>query len=231
VEELSPILFRAYSALRVLAPQSGTLERMMPYDQDRDGLILGEGAGVVLLEREKVAAQRGAPVLAELADWSVTSAAPGDPWRYPADGGALARSLAQVLARCASTDCVVGGVITSASSLREPDRNEARALRRVWGEAIPPVTAPKSLLGHSGAFGGLKVALATLLLNAGFLPPTLHLSRMDPECSLPVVSGRWAPLRGGALVLPATSHGGACATLLMRSPAGACRSASDPYLP
>jgi meromycolic acid 3-oxoacyl-[acyl-carrier protein] synthase II len=165
-----------------------------PFAKDRDGMVLGEGGALMLVETEQHAKARGAKILARLMGASMTSdgydAVKPDPSGEQA-GDAIARAIE--LAGLQPTD--IDHVNAHATGTTFGDLAEAHAIRHALGEHTPAVYAPKAALGHSlGAAGAVEAVLTVQALRDGIVPPTLNLKNQDPEIDLDVVSG--GPRRG-----------------------------------
>ena len=187
-----------------------------PFDLDRDGFVIGEGAGVVVLERESLVRARGARVRAELAGYGASC----DAWRITderpdADGAARAISLCLRDASAEPGD--VGYVNAHGTGTRMNDTTETRALRLAFGNAPPPVSSTKSMIGHvlAGA-GAVELAACVAAIECGFLPPTINLDRPDPECDLDHVANNSRRARLDAAISNSFGFGGQNACLLIR---------------
>jgi len=160
-----------------------------PFDRHRDGFVMGEGAGIVVLETEAHAARRGARVLAELAGYGATAdahhiTAPRE------DGAGAVRAMRIALAKARAVPEDVGYVNAHGTGTVQNDAAEARALAAVFGEGLArlPVSSTKGMHGHCmGAAGGIEAVLCALALQHGVLPPTINYEVPDPECPLDVV--------------------------------------------
>lgn len=182
-----------------------------PFDVDRDGQVLGEGAALLTLERGDFAARRGATVWAELRGCGAASEAvvPGE-----AIGGAsVCAAVERALADADLSPADVGFVSAHGLATRAGDPAEARALRAVLPDC--PVFAPKSYLGNlGGACGAVEAAVAVLSLVAGSVPPTLHCDRPDPECPVNVIrSAHSISARPTCVVVNYTGAGQAAAAV------------------
>ncbi len=176
-----------------------------PFDKDRDGMVLGEGGALMLIETEQHAKARGAPILARVMAAAMSSdgydlVKPDPSGEFAA--GAIARAIE--LAGLSATD--IGHVNAHATGTTWGDAAEARAMRRALGGHNPAVYAPKAALGHSlGAAGAVEAVLTVQALRDGIVPPTLNLKDLDPEIDLDVVSGE--PRRGDYRYAITTSFG------------------------
>ena len=160
-----------------------------PFDKDRDGMVLGEGGAVMLIETEEHAKARGAPILARVMGAAMTSdgydAIEPDPSGLTA-GDAIAHAIE--LAGLTPTD--IDHVNAHATGTTAGDLAEARAIGHALGDHKPAVYAPKAALGHSlGAAGAVEAVLTVQALRDGVVPPTLNLKDLDPQIELDVVAG------------------------------------------
>jgi 3-oxoacyl-[acyl-carrier-protein] synthase II len=162
-----------------------------PFDRDRDGLVNGEGAGVLVLESRTHAERRGARIRGRV----LATAARCEPALRQGrlTGTSLRQAVRAVMGAAGLEPATIGHVKAHGVSTVEMDRIEAQALRAELGDV--PVTAPKSGFGHLGAGGGAVELIASVLaLETGLVPPTLNYDRPDPECPVNVVHGE--PLSG-----------------------------------
>jgi 3-oxoacyl-(acyl-carrier-protein) synthase len=161
-----------------------------PFDADRNGLMLGEGAAAMVLERRSCAERRGVSILARLSGWACGSDA-GGRTGVTADGEGLVRVMRHALARAGLKADGVGYVNAHGTATRLNDPVESRALNAVFGPGcVPPVSSTKPITGHClGATPALEAVIAVEALRAGCLPPTPNLARLDPECAIDAISG------------------------------------------
>ncbi|GAA1743250.1 beta-ketoacyl-[acyl-carrier-protein] synthase family protein [Luedemannella helvata] len=155
-----------------------------PFDRRRNGLVLAEGAGVVILERPEFAAARGATAYAQLLGWGATTDAhhPTTP-RPDGEGAAACMRRALADAGVATTD--IGYLNAHGTSTKLGDAAEALAIRTVFGAHVPPVSSSKAVTGHMlGASGVVEAAACVEALRAQLLPPTHNLDDPDPACEL-----------------------------------------------
>jgi len=185
---LTPGIVRAWEALRVLnAEVVDPAEACRPFSADRNGIVLAEGAAVMVLERLDLALERGAAILGCVAGFGMTSDAAHitDP---QSDGAARAMRLA--LADAALEPAAITHVNAHGTGTKLNDPVETRAIRSVFGDRADSlaVSSTKSMHGHAmGASGAIEAALSLLAVNAGFVPPTINLRVEDPECDLDYV--------------------------------------------
>ncbi len=189
-----------------------------PFDRNRDGLVMGEGAAVLVLERESHARRRGAEILAELAGYAAT----GDAYHITAPdengaGGAQAMRLALQAARVNLDEVDYINAHGTATPLN--DLSETRAIKAAFGEFAYniPVSSTKSMTGHMmGATGALEAIFCTFAVREGLIPPTINYQEPDPECDLDYVpnQAREKPLR--VVLSNAFGFGGHNAVLVIK---------------
>ncbi len=160
-----------------------------PFDAQRDGFVMGAGAGVLLLERLDDALARGAPIYAEIIGYATTADA--HHITEPAPGGAgLARALRKALKKAAIVPEAVDYINAHGTSTKYNDRDETTALHTVFGEHANKlaISSTKSMIGHTmGAAGALETAVTALTLKHGIITPTINYEYPDPECDLDCV--------------------------------------------
>lgn len=202
---------RAWEILRVLTP---TLCR--PFSKDRNGLVLGEGAAVFVLETLDGALTRNAPILAELAGFGTSSDA-ADMLRPDPAGAALAMSLAIADAGLAASD--IHYVNAHGTGTIANDAAETEALGRIFGNTLKdvPVSSTKPIHGHTlGAAGAIELVVTVKALIKQMAPPTINWLEADPNCDLDVVPNKSRPLRIGAAMSNSFAFGGINASLIVR---------------
>jgi 3-oxoacyl-[acyl-carrier-protein] synthase II len=187
-------------------------EASRPFDRDRDGFVLGEGAALLVLEREDHARSRGARIHGYLAGAAITSDAfdivAADP-----DNQARTIDLAVRSAGIAASD--IGFVHAHATSTPLGDLNESLAIARALGTDIA-VTSSKSMTGHLlGASGALGAVVALQAMQAGVLPPTTNVARVDPAVDVDVVTQVGRPTPPGAALVNAFGFGGHNVSLVL----------------
>ena len=176
VDALTRICFMGFNALKLLdsAP-------CRPFDRDRRGMSIGEGAAFVVLEDAGRARAREARVYAELAGYGMTSDAFHVTSPHP-DGEGMARAMRAALQQAGVTPASVGYANAHGTATPQNDRIEARAIRDVFGEGRLLVSSTKSMIGHTMAAAGTLEAVATVLaLVNEVIPPTAQLETPDPE--------------------------------------------------
>lgn len=211
-----PLMVAGFSRLGALSARNddpATASR--PFDADRDGFVLGEGAGVVVLVREDLATSVG-PVQGRVTGYGCTSNA----WRItdsPPDGRGAAEAMRAALMQAGREPSDVAWVHAHGTSTRQNDASEAEAIRRVLGHG-PSVSSTKGALGHLvAACGVVGVTIALRALTSGVAPATRNLERVDPVCALRHVIAGERLAAGGALV-NAFGFGGINASILVEGP-------------
>ncbi|MFI5532055.1 beta-ketoacyl-[acyl-carrier-protein] synthase family protein [Kitasatospora sp. NPDC051853] len=182
---LHPTIAAAFTNARALAqgwpdPQQAS----RPFDLRRNGFVLGEGAGVLVLERAEHAAARGATVRAELLGWGGTTDAHHPTMPRP-DGAGAAASMRAALRSAGLAPSDIGYVNAHGTGTKLGDTAESAALNAVFGEHRPAVSSTKGATGHLlGAAGAVEAIVSVLALERGQLPPTVNLEEPDPACPL-----------------------------------------------
>ncbi|MFJ9419081.1 beta-ketoacyl-[acyl-carrier-protein] synthase family protein [Streptomyces sp. NPDC101227] len=188
-----------------------------PFDADRDGFVLGEGAGILVLERLADAQARNAPVRALLAGYGASS----DGYHFTSpdpEGQGVVRAIRAALADAALSASDIDHINAHGTSTQQNDLSEARALCSVFG-APPPVTANKSILGHSiGGAGAIEAAITVLTLQHQIIPPTANLDLLDPDIDLDVVTKAPRSQCLRAALSNSIGFGGQNAVLAFRAP-------------
>jgi nodulation protein E len=196
---------KGWEALRVLSP-----DVCRPFSRDRAGLVLGEGAAMLVLERLERARQRGARVHAELVGFGMSADA-ADLTAPDAAGAAAAMQAALDDAGLAPE--AIGYVNAHGTGTRLNDATEAAALARVFGRP-PPVSSSKSMLGHCmSACGAIELVLTVLALRDCVLPPTINFREADPDCALDCVANAARPAEPRAALSSSLAFGGLNAVL------------------
>jgi 3-oxoacyl-[acyl-carrier-protein] synthase II len=196
---ISPTGVGGFVAMRALSTRNEEPERASrPFDKGRDGFVIGEGAGVLILEELEIARRRGAPILAEVAGYGTNGDAYHITQPSPEGVGASA-CMALCLADAGISPDAVQYINAHGTSTEYNDANETKAIKRVFGEyaARLPVSSTKSMTGHLlGGAGGVEAAYTVLALERGVIPPTINYEERDPDCDLDYVPNvaRRAPI-------------------------------------
>jgi 3-oxoacyl-[acyl-carrier-protein] synthase II len=217
-DELTRLQFEALSRLKLLSPQtSGDEEISRPFDAGRDGMVVGEGAGVLILETLPHASARGAKVYAEVAGVAVTH----DAYRA-ADVCPQGTGLENAM-RLALAEAGVEGVdyiAAAANATRALDAAEAVALNKVFGQSLDrvAVSSLKSLIGETLAAGGIFNVIACLYaMRENFVPPTLNHRRASGEGQSLSLSPHARQMRVDTAMANGHSFGGSCGSIVLRS--------------
>lgn len=195
---ITPLSVAAFSACGALSKSENEPARVCrPFDLGRDGFVMSEGAGILVLESAAHASARGARVYAELAGTGMSTdlhhiTAP-DP-----DGAAAAKAIEFALRDAGESAQAVGYVNAHGTGTPLNDPMEAKALRRALGEdTAAAVSSTKSMTGHLlGAAGAVEAAITALAVMEGVAPPTINVENPDPECAMNIVRDRPLPLPG-----------------------------------
>ena len=221
-DELAEPVTAAYRDFRALSSQRGGPEWCSPYDVDRNGVILGEGAGMLVLESAERARRRGAVVYAEIADY-VSFGVPASAYDWPARAPAAAGRLRALLARCLGSDGVGGGidfVCGSANSSRRLDACELDVLARVFGEAAARVglTSIKGAICEFGAAGALSAVATCLALRHAIVPPLCNLRRPPAGAPFRFATPTAEHREMQRALMVSSARGGSCMALLFVRP-------------
>jgi 3-oxoacyl-[acyl-carrier-protein] synthase II len=208
---LSPLAFGAFDIIRALSSgrNDAPASAARPFDADRDGFVMGEGAALLVLEAEPVARRRGARPYAELRGYAATSDAFHMVQPRP-DGRQAARAARLALADGRMKAAQIDYVNAHASSTPLGDEVEARAIARALGPRAQsvPVSGTKAYYGHPlGASGAIEAAISALAIDRGWAPGTVNLEHVDPGAAAALPGLRAAPLEGTIRGVLSTSFG------------------------
>ena len=187
---LAPIVFAGFNAMGALSTHNDAPEQACrPFDATRDGFVMGEGAGIMVLENAAHARARGARVYAERIGYGTSAdavhfAAPD------AEGEGIGRSIRWALQRARIEPREVGYINAHGTGTKLNDAIETRAIKQVFGEHARsiPVSSTKSMIGHTlGAAGALEALFCVKALQEQILPPTINYTTPDPDCDLDYV--------------------------------------------
>jgi 3-oxoacyl-[acyl-carrier-protein] synthase II len=179
VDELSEFLFRGFSELHFLATDQGHGERSCPYDKMRNGLVLGEGAGVLAIETEEHARSRGVESYGYILGYSLVGKSPKS--NGPQD---IERPIRMTLGR--REDRHIDYLSGAGNSSKRLDALEAQGVKKAFASqhAQIPVSSIKSMVGEAIASGGMRMVANVLSMEHGFIPPTINYLNPDPACDL-----------------------------------------------
>lgn len=216
---LVPIALAGFASMKALSRRNDDPARASrPFDRDRDGFVLSEGAAVLVLEALEHATARGARIYAEIVGYGLTN----DAYHLtapPPDGSGAARCMERALASARIAPQEVEYVNAHGTSTEANDVAETRAIHAVFGSHAPRlmVSSTKSVTGHLlGAAGGIEAIATVLALHHGVIPPTATLENADPECDLDYVPGCARPVPIRVAISNAFGFGGTNSTLVFR---------------
>ena len=215
---ITPLGVAGFASAKALSFRNNEpMKASRPFDKDRDGFVLGEGAGVVVLEELEHARKRGARIYAEVIGYAMNS----DAYHItapPEEGEGAVRCMEMALkdADVAKTDI---GYINAHGTSTMADAIETKAIKQVFGEQAYhiPVSSTKSMTGHLlGAAGGIEAVFSILALYDGILPPTINFDHPDPACDLDYVPNHSRPAKPQVVLSNSFGFGGVNACLLFR---------------
>jgi 3-oxoacyl-[acyl-carrier-protein] synthase II len=179
---ITPMGVGGFAAMRALSTRNDQPEKASrPWDKDRDGFVIGEGAGIVILEELEFARKRGAPILAEIVGYGMSGDAYHMTQPAPQHEGGF-RVMRNAVRDAGVTPDVVGYVNAHGTSTPIGDTLEAQAIRNFFGEHKLAVSSTKSMTGHLlGGAGGLEAGITVLALRDQILPPTVNLDNPEPD--------------------------------------------------
>lgn len=214
---LCPIVVAGLSQAHALSRRNDDPEQACrPFDADRDGFVIGEGGGALILETEEHARARGAHIYAALAGYANTSDAHHVTAPHPEGAGAAA-CMRRALKRAGLTPSDIGYINAHGTSTGLGDIAETQAVKAVFGgrESAPPVSSIKSMTGHLMGAGGITESIACILaIRDGILPPTLHLAHPDPACDLDYIPNEARKTRITAAMSNSLGFGGQNSSLI-----------------
>jgi len=187
---ITPMGVGGFAAMRALSTRNDEpMRASRPFDAERDGFVVGEGAGVLVLEELEYAKRRGAKIIAELAGYGMS----GDAFHItlpPDDGRGAHRVMLNALTDAGIQPEEVGYINAHGTSTPPNDRIESYAIKQLFGTHAKnlAVSSTKSMIGHLlGAAGAVEAGIASLVVERGILPPTINYENPDPECDLDYV--------------------------------------------
>jgi 3-oxoacyl-[acyl-carrier-protein] synthase II len=214
---ITPLAVGGFSAMRALSTRNDEPQRASrPWDAERDGFVMGEGAGVLILEERESAIARGANIYCEITGYGMSSDAfhitsPSE------DGDGMARVMMRALKDAGLKPTDIDYINAHGTSTPVGDKTETIAIKRVFGEDAykVPVSSTKSMTGHLlGAAGGLESAIAAMVVRHGILPPTINYEVPDPECDLDYVPNQAREKACTHVLSNSFGFGGTNATLI-----------------
>ncbi len=214
-----PLAVAGFSAMKALSTRNDEPERASrPFDAGRDGFVIGEGTGIVILEEREAALARGAPVCAEVVGYGMT----GDAYHISApapEGQGAVAAMRMALRDAGMEPHEVDYVNAHGTSTPAGDRVETTAVKTVFGEHARRLafSSTKSMTGHLlGAAGGLETAIVALAVRDDHVPPTINYEQPDPQCDLDYVPNTSRRMTVRAALNNSFGFGGTNATILVR---------------
>jgi 3-oxoacyl-[acyl-carrier-protein] synthase II len=216
---VTPLGVGGFSVMRALSTRNDAPERASrPFDRDRDGFVIGEGAAILILEELEAARARGATIVAEIIGYGANADAFHITQPAP-EGRGAAECMRLALADAGLAPEVVGYVNAHGTSTQHNDANETRAIKQVFGAhaAKLAVSSTKSMTGHLlGAAGSLEALYTALALREQLLPPTINYENPDPECDLDYVPNEARAAAFDVAISNSFGFGGTNASLVLR---------------
>ena len=214
---LQPLIFGAFSIIRAISYQNDAPDKASrPFDRARDGFVMSEGAGVLVLEDLEHAVRRGAPIYCELLGYATTNDAHHMTAPLP-NGAQAARAMREALADAACPPEAIDYINAHGSSTPLNDKTETLAIRQVFGAHADrvPVSGTKGMHGHAlGTSGAWEAIACALSLDRGWLPPAINLDHPDPECDLPFITGSGREQRVSTILSNSFGFGGINVSLI-----------------
>lgn len=215
----TPLGIAGFASARALSTRNDDPTRASrPWDKDRDGFVLGDGAGVLVLEEYELAKKRGAPILAELVGFGMT----GDAFhitRPPEGGIGAARSMQLALQDAGLNPADIHYINAHATSTHAGDLEETAAVKSVFGNHAKhiPVSSTKSMTGHLlGAAGGIEALFSILAIRDQIAPPTINLDNPDEGCDLDYIPHRAREMKIQIAMSNSFGFGGTNGTLIFK---------------
>ena len=214
---ITPLAVGGFAAMRALSTRNDDPQRASrPWDLNRDGFVMGEGAGVLLLEEREHAIARGAKIYCEITGYGMSS----DAYHITSpseDGGGMMRVMQRALKDAVLQPNQIDYINAHGTSTPVGDRIESLAIKRVFGDDAYKVaiSSTKSMTGHLlGAAGGLESAIAAKVVETGILPPTINYETPDPACDLDYVPNKARQKSVRHVMSNSFGFGGTNATLI-----------------
>ncbi len=216
---ITPMSVAGFAAMRALSTHNAEPGRACrPFDKQRDGFIIGEGAGVVVLEERESALRRGAKIYAEVVGYGMS----GDAYHITApteDGSGAVRVMQMTLRKANVAPQQVDYINAHGTSTPHNDRIETLAIKNLFGEHAHKmaISSTKSMTGHLlGAAGGLEAGITALAVHHQTAPPTINLETPDPDCDLDYVPGKCRAVKMDYALSNSFGFGGTNAALLFK---------------
>ncbi len=216
---VTPMAVGGFCALKSLSTRNGEPERASrPFDRERDGFVMGEGAGIVILEELGHAKRRGAKIYGEVAGFGMS----GDAYHVTAPdptGDGCVRSMIAALKDAGLKPDDIDYINAHGTSTVLNDKIETLALKKTFGDHVHKavISSTKSMMGHLlGAAGGVEFIVCCMAMKDGVVPPTINLENKDPECDLDYVPNKARDVRVRAAISNALGFGGHNAAVIVK---------------
>lgn len=212
---LTPVTLAGFGNLNAASTRTDAATACRPFDESRDGFVMGEGAAFVVLERAADARARGSRPHGLVAGYAATSDAYHLSAPHP-DGAFAADAMSGALGDAGLVPADIAHVNAHGTATVHNDRAEATALTKVFGPYGPPVTSTKGVIGHLiGAAGAVELVVAVQAMNAGSVPPTANHTRTEPGMEIDVVHGTPRPVAAGPALTNSFGFGGHNSSLVV----------------
>jgi 3-oxoacyl-[acyl-carrier-protein] synthase II len=211
--------YAGFCAMKAMSTRNSEPERASrPFDAQRDGFVMGEGAGVCILESLEHARKRHAKIYCEVAGYGIT----GDAYHMSApapEGEGAARSMKMALGHAKLNPEQIDYINAHGTSTPVGDKCETQAIKKVFGEHAKKmaISSTKSMTGHLlGAAGAVETAVCALAIRDGIVPPTINYENPDPDCDLDYVPNKARPMKVEVCLNNSLGFGGHNATIIVR---------------
>ena len=216
---ITPMCIAGFNAMKALSVRNDPPEKASrPFDRDRDGFVIGEGCGILILETLEAALERGARIYAEICGYGMS----GDGFHMAApapEGEGAARCMAEALTDSEMPLEKIDYINAHGTSTQLNDVYETRAIKSVFKEKASSIaiSSTKSMTGHLlGAAGGIETVFTALTISEGIIPPTINLDHPDEECDLDYVPNKARKMDVKTAMTNSFGFGGTNATLILR---------------
>jgi len=216
---IAPLAYGAFSLIGALSTKNGDPTRASrPFDRERDGFVMSEGAGVLILENLESALERGVPIYAEIIGYGTTNDAYSI--THPLPDGSQARKAIELAIRNAGVvPQDIDYINAHGSSTPLNDKIETKIIKEIFGEQAYkiPISSIKSMIGHSlGAAGSIEVIASVLTIKDQFIPPTINYESPDPECDLDYVPNKGRKASVSIVLSNSYGFGGKNSAIILR---------------
>ncbi|HEX9093383.1 MAG TPA: beta-ketoacyl-ACP synthase II [Coriobacteriia bacterium] len=216
---VTPLGLAGFCAARALSTRNDDPQgASRPFDAGRDGFVMGDGGGVLVLEEWDHAVARGARILAEMAGYGASADAHHITAPAP-DGDGARRAMVSALDSAGLKPSDIDYINAHGTSTEQGDAAETLAIKRAFGAEVPAVSSTKSMMGHLlGGAGAVEAAVCVLTIANGLIPPTINYADPDPACDLDYVPNVARPAEVGAAMSNSFGFGGHNATVILTRP-------------